>query len=261
MSPPTDFDSRIAELDLSLFDAIHSQSDDGDKRSWLALQRTVRGWNGSYTYLEIGSHLGGSLQPHLLDPRCRKIYSIDKRPVEPPDDRGQTFRYENNSTERMLANLRAIDRDQVAKIICFDSDARSINVTGIPDRPELCFIDGEHTRSAVLSDFDFCVRVCSPRAILCFHDDWIIYPALAEIIRRLRKQGTNLSAFKLGGSTFAIALDASSVPADAFLQKIAVDGKLFILRMRLRRLIKRWLPPSLLPMVRRLRGLFAGGNR
>ncbi len=39
MSPALDFESRIGALDLSLFAAIDSQSDDGDRRSWLALQR------------------------------------------------------------------------------------------------------------------------------------------------------------------------------------------------------------------------------
>jgi hypothetical protein len=256
-----DLDSRIEGLDLCLFAAIDSQSDDGDRRSWLALQRTVRHWNESYTYLEIGSHLGGSIQPHLLDPRCRRIFSIDKRPVEPPDDRGQRFRYEDNSTERMLSNLRALDPDQVAKIVCFDSDARDLDPARLSDRADLCFIDGEHTKSAVLSDFDFCAHVCSSQAIICFHDDWIIYPALARIIRTLRRQGARFTALKLLGSTFVIALGASSLMADDFIQEIAVDGRLFILRMRVRRLLKRSLPSPLLPLARRLRGFFKGANR
>lgn len=257
---PPGFEDRIGTLDLSLFAAIDSQSDDGDRRSWLALQRTVRRWNESYTYLEIGSHLGGSIQPHLLDPRCRRIYSIDKRPIEPPDDRGQQFRYEGNSTERMLSNLRDIDRDQVSKIVCFDSDARDVELARVADPPDLCFIDGEHTQSAVLSDFDVCARVCSSRAILCFHDDWIIYPALAKIIRGLRRRKQSFTAFKLQGSTFAIALGASPLPQDEFIREIAVDGRLFILRLRARQLIKRTLPPVLLPIVRRLRGVLAGAN-
>lgn len=254
-----DFEPRIDELDLSLFKAIDSQSDDGDKRSWLALQRIVRRWNGNYTYLEIGSYLGGSLQPHLLDPRCRRIISIDNRPPdELPDDRGQGFRYADNSTASMLSNLRAIDPGQVSKIVCFDCDARDIDPACLPDRPDLCFIDGEHTKRAVMSDFDFCARVCSPRAIIYFHDDWVIYPALARIIRALRKERKHFTVLKLLGSTFAIGLGESAMREDDFIRKAAVNGRLFILRLRVLRLLKLVVPAALLPMVRWLRRLING---
>lgn len=258
MSQSPEFEPRIDGLDLSLFAAIDTQSDDGDKRSWLALQRMVRRRNESYVFLEIGSFLGGSLQPHLLDPRCRRIISIDKRPAEQPDLRGQWFQYEDNSTERMLANLRALGPAQVSKIVCFDSDARDIDPAHLPERPDLCFIDGEHTESAVLSDFDFCARVCAPRAILCFHDDWVIYPALAQILRTLRSQGRRFRALKLHGSTFAIALGESALPEDELIRKIAVDGRRFILRMRARRLVLRSIPAPLLRIARRLRKLLGG---
>jgi hypothetical protein len=258
MNPTLDFESRIETLDLSLFAAIDSQSDDGDKRSWLALQRLVRRSNASYTYLEIGSFLGGSLQPHVLDPRCRKIFSIDARPAAQPDDRGQWFRYDHSSTDRMLANLRALDPDQISKVVCFDSDARDVDPAQLADRPDLCFIDGEHTESAVLSDFGVCLQVCAPRAIILFHDDWVLYPALARILGSLRAQGRPFTALKLQGSTFAIALGASLIPDDAFLREVAVDGRRFILRMRARRLLQRSIPSPLRPLARRLRGFLRG---
>ena len=247
-----DFDSRIAALDLSLFAAIDSQSDDGDRRSWLALQREVRGRNESYVYLEIGSYRGGSLQPYLLDPRCRKILSIDNRPLEPPDDRGEDIRYEDNSTAGMLANLRAVDPVQVAKIVCFESDAREIDPASLPDRPDLCFIDGEHTQNAVLSDFEFCLRASSPRAILYFHDDWLISPALTEILRRLEGRGLPFAAFKLRGTTFAIALGTQTVPEDDFLRQVAVSGRGFLFGLRWRRFLKRVLPAPVQSLARRL---------
>jgi hypothetical protein len=152
----------------------------------------------------------------------------------------------------MLSNLRAVDPDQIAKIVCFDSDARDIDPARLPDRPDLCFIDGEHTKSAVVSDFNFCARVCAPRAIIYFHDDWVIYTALDEILRTLRKQGKRFTALKLRGSTFAIALGEAAVPEDEFIRSIAVDGRRFILHQRLRRLFKRSIPAPLLPMARRL---------
>ena len=43
----------------SLFDAIRSQTTAKDRKSLLALQRFVRLGPKKYSYLEIGSHLGG----------------------------------------------------------------------------------------------------------------------------------------------------------------------------------------------------------
>src|SRR5262245_59764310 len=102
------FESRIERLDLSLFSGIESLTTDLDKRSLLACQLAVRHLRDSYVYLEIGSHLGGSLQSHVLDDRCEHIFSIDKRPARQPDERGQDDQYPDNSTDRMLDNLKSV---------------------------------------------------------------------------------------------------------------------------------------------------------
>src|SRR5580700_12032764 len=96
-----DVDERITALDLSLFDGVSTQTYPEDRSSLLLLQRCVRR-SGDYIYAEIGSHLGGTLQPHLVDSRCTLIYSIDKRPLEQPDESRGVWQYEGNSTKRML---------------------------------------------------------------------------------------------------------------------------------------------------------------
>ncbi|HUP77441.1 MAG TPA: class I SAM-dependent methyltransferase [Pirellula sp.] len=245
MNTTLDFESRLNELDLDLFKCIHSESKPGDKRSWLAMQRAVRRANDAYVYLEIGSHLGGSIQPYLLDGKCRRIYSIDKRPVEPPDDRGLQLRYEGNSTARMIENLRAIDAVQVAKIVCFDLDARDIDRKQVPEAPDLCFIDGEHTTAAVLSDFEFCLRVCAPNAVIAFHDDRIIAPAIVKILQNLRSTETSFAAYKLQGSTFAIALGASAKLSRHLPDDMVTDGCRAIRRMQMRRFLKAFVPASI----------------
>jgi hypothetical protein len=204
----------------------------------------------SYVYLEIGSHLGGSIQSHLLDPRCRRIYSIDKRPAQQPDDRGPVFHYEGNSTDRMLNNLRALSGDGVSKVVCFDTDARDLAPHLIDDIPDLCFIDGEHTRTSVLNDFAFCLRVCSPHAVIYFHDDSVVHAAIREIIRLLRKDGREFRAIKLQGLTFAIALGNGRVAEDERVKPISRDGWRALRRMRLRAFVKRLLPARLLPVAR-----------
>lgn len=256
MTPPASFDERIGRLDLSLFSAIHSQSDDGDKRSWLALQRAARsGERGSYCFLEIGSYLGGSLQPHLLDPRCRRILSIDNRPAEPPDSRGTGLGYPDNSTARMMANLRAVDAAATGKIDCFEADARDLDPAGFADRPDLCFIDGEHTEQAVASDFLFCLRAAAPEVVVYFHDDWVIHPALSAILRGLRAERRPHRAFKLGGSTFAIALGTRELPPDGELRRSARNAAAFLFRLRLRALLLRSLPGPALRAVRAAKAL------
>ena len=60
---------------------------------------------------EIGSHLGGSIQPYLLNSASLRIYSIDPRPPSQPDERERDWyamSYPENSIELMLGNLESI---------------------------------------------------------------------------------------------------------------------------------------------------------
>src|SRR5262245_56479 len=136
------FDDRIARLDLSLFDQIESQTSALDKRSLLACQLAIRSLEGSYVYLEIGSYLRGSLVPHLLDERCEHIFSIDKRPPRQPDARGRHYQYADNSSLRMLENLKRVSPSTLRKVTCLDDDAASIDLATITPKPQICFIDG-----------------------------------------------------------------------------------------------------------------------
>ena len=93
--------SRVESFDLSLFERIPSQTSPEDKRALLCVQKAIAKNHKSFAYYEIGSHLGGSIQPYLVDPRCTKIYSIDPRPFVGPDDRSEGWLavYEGNSTQ------------------------------------------------------------------------------------------------------------------------------------------------------------------
>lgn len=177
------FESKLESLDISLFEKIESQTTDNDKKSLLAIQHAIR--KEPYVYLEIGSHLGGSIQPFLLDPKCTKIFSIDKRPLVQADNRREEgCAYPDNSTQRMLDNLKKIS--DVSKITCFDSDASDIDKSLITPKPDLCFIDGEHTDTAVISDYSFCKTVS--KGIIVFHDCAILFKGLYEIMKKLEKK-------------------------------------------------------------------------
>src|SRR5690242_10226939 len=108
MPPQVDPIARVRDLDIALFDAISSQTGPDDRKSLLAVQSAVADAGDVSTYLETGSHLGGSIQARLVDPRCRTIYSIDKRPLIQPYDRGQNCAIPDNSSARMMINLRAL---------------------------------------------------------------------------------------------------------------------------------------------------------
>ena len=235
------FDQKLAALDLSLFDAISSQSVKGDRIAWLRLQQAARKLSNPYAYLEIGSHLGGSIQNHLVDVSCSQIYSIDKRPPRQPDDRGQYYEYENNSTERMLQNLRNISPEGTEKIHCFDSDAAGVDLSQIKNKPQLCFIDGEHTQPAVKSDFQVCLEACDPDGMIAFHDDNVIWPAILAIRNGLQARKQRFKSVKLGGSTFVFLLGRSSQFIYPDLLTSETDGDQFLSQQQSKARFETWI--------------------
>jgi len=200
----SDLDTKLDLLDISLFDAIPSQTTDDDKRSLLAIQSAARALSPSYVYLEIGSHLGGSIQPYLLDERCTKIYSIDKRPLVQPDQRGVNFGYPENSTERMLSLLSGIASTD--KIITIDGETGKMDRSLIGERPQLCFIDGEHTDKATKIDFDLCLDVCADSGAVIFHDAHIVYNAIADCIDTAKRRNMPIQAYSLPNAVFVIEI-------------------------------------------------------
>lgn len=242
-----EFEGRIAALDCGLFDRVESQSTVKDKRSWLALQRAVREAKPSFTYLEIGSYLGGSLQQYLQDPRCARIYSIDNRTVD--------GRHPVNSTEAMLEGLRRVAPEAMNKLVCLDGDARDLPPRLVTDAVDVCFIDGRHTREAVVSDFDFCLGVCAPDAVIYFHDAVATRSGIASCLRRLRSAGRPFVAHKLPGNTFVVTLLVSPVCVDPRVRAMAVagNGVRWLRTARFSRLASRHVPSTLRPVLARAR--------
>ncbi|MBN1531194.1 MAG: class I SAM-dependent methyltransferase [Spirochaetes bacterium] len=238
---------RINSLDITLYDKILSETADVERRSLLAIQRTIAADQGEYSYLEIGSHLGGSIQPHLLDSRCTRIYSIDPRPYDMPDERskGCVVCYDNNSTERMLNLLRAIDSKAVEKIQCIESDSSSVDPNDIQIKPSIIFIDGVHTKTAVLSDYDFASKVISKNGAIVFHDFQIIYSAIHEICCHLKRKGIDHIALLLEGNVFSIFFNPDHVRSDPYLTNMVKKNRFFFWpRYYIKRLVKKILGVS-----------------
>lgn len=209
-----DYESMIENVDIQIFEKVYTETSYGDRRSLLTIERLIGRQFGEYSYLEIGSSQGGSLQPHLVDRRCRRIYSIDPRLKVVEDDRGRRIEYPENTTERMLANLSALATEPLSKIVSFESDAREVDRSAVNDPPHLCFIDGEHTESAVVSDFAFCRAVARPDATILFHDSMIVFPALRTIEKQLRREGVPFSSAPFHDSLYAITLGTSKLLDD-----------------------------------------------
>lgn len=249
------FDERIERMDLGLFASIASQSSKLDRLSWLAVQRAVRS-DRSYVYVEIGSYKGGSLQQHFLDPRCRRIISIDKRGLVYPDNRGSAT-YKSNSEAEMVAMLTRLDPGQSAKLQCLDAGVEELNPTDIEPKADLCFIDGEHTDTAVLRDFEFCRRISGPNAIILFHDDHITPVALMHVVEALDQEGVVFSPQKLGGSTFGIFLGNAKTEAEPFIAAIARNGRLWLWQQRIKAITPEWILRARRVVLKRFRRFMA----
>ena len=240
MTQTHNFEFRIDSLDLSLFDVIQSQTAVEDKETLLAVQRATRNEFGQYVYLEIGSHIGGSIQPHLLDPNCQLIYSIDNRPYCQPDERGIDQIYPENSTEKMLEHLSAVASDNLDKIVCFESRAQDIDRELISRRPHICFIDGEHTDKAVVPDFEFCFSVIASDGVIVFHDSDLVSRGIRSITDELRRKEIAFRGMKLGGSVYMIGLGNSAVIHDDTIRRLVRHAELYFFKSRLRLSYKRF---------------------
>lgn len=226
-----DIAQRIQSLDIKLFEAISSQTSEGDKISLLYLQRCARG-SGNYTYLEIGSHLGGSLQPFYQDPLCTLIYSIDKRPLKQPDERGIDYHYPENSSQRMVTNLLTVYPGVGQnKLKIFDCNAADININQINVKPNLCFIDGEHTNKAVLSDFDFCFNVCDENAMIAFHDANYVFKGINQIKKILKYKKINFLGLALRDNVYVILLNKAKDQYSKDLKPVARNEQKFALKV------------------------------
>jgi hypothetical protein len=210
---PQDVHARIAALDVGLFKDIKSQTKAGDRASLLALEGGCAERFGTFSYLEIGSHLGGSLQPFVRDDRVTSIVSIDLRPEVTPDERGKGIPYQGNSTQRMLDNLAGLAHADLGKIHTIDADSRSLGPADVPGRPELAFIDGEHTNESCLADARFCRSVAAPKAVIAFHDAPIIHRAIWAFIAELRADGEDVVAYPLPDRVFVVEVGGPRVYA------------------------------------------------
>lgn len=186
-----------------------------------------------YSYLEIGSYLGGSLQPFLLDRRCVVAYSIDPRPTLVPDIRAPNITYERNTTAEMRRLLQAAHGPEVTKKLrTFDMDAADVprREIGIPPHP--CYIDGEHTDQAVLRDFQSCLDRAARPCVIAFDDAEMMFGGIAKCLELLDDQHIEHRQYMLPAKTAVIEFGEVGLWRDQRLLDliVSIDAHLYAMR-------------------------------
>jgi hypothetical protein len=207
------FSARLERLDVSLLEAIESQTTDFDRAGLLALHAACRRAYGTFRWLEIGSHLGGSLQALVRDPACERIDSIDPRPPAQDDERGERYAYPENSTQRMLDLLGALEDADLSKLHTHEADTADLQPDAFA-QPHVCFVDGEHTDRAASKDAAFCRAVLRDEGLIVFHDVGIVYRAVRRFVDGLRAEGVTVGLAYLPDSLFAVELGTPRLLGD-----------------------------------------------
>jgi hypothetical protein len=200
-----EFERQLATLDIGLFDHVPSETSPRDRTGLLALYNACRDSYDSFTYLEIGSHLGGTLQVLLRDDRCKSIVSIDPRPKAVPDDRGRTIAYPGNTTERMLKHLRAVPGGVLEKLRTIEASTADLVPEDFAGVASICFIDGEHTHESALRDARFCRTAVSEDGAIVFHDRRVVEAAIGDFLLELEDR-CNFTAYELPGALFVVEI-------------------------------------------------------
>ena len=105
----------------------------------------------------------------------------------------------------MMETLAKVSENR-EKITTIDGDSKTIDPSEIVDKIQLCFIDGEHTDEAVVSDFRFCLQVLGDRGAIVFHDAQITYNGIAECIKYLEDKGLDFKAYVLPHIVFVVEI-------------------------------------------------------
>ena len=225
--------AKLRASDVSVF-SIPSETSTHDKRTLLLVHNIIRNYKPNYIYLEIGSHLGGTLVPHLIDPLCRHIYSVDKRPLSVLDERGVYFDYPDNSTQRMLGVLRQhVSPSALRKLQTFDADISDLNKNQVQKEADLIFIDAEHTNIAMFRDFLTSAQFAGQSFMTVFHDTNLLIDGIHNVETFLQHIGIPFKSYFLPDVVYAVAIRDLIHAADEALQPFSIDRKKFIERSRL----------------------------
>ena len=189
--------TNSSEVDLSKYFPIPSQTSDEDKVFLLLAIQLLKDQLKSFRYLEIGSFLGGSLAPFLMEDACSSILSIDDRNRNMPDERGALYDYTGVSNDTMIENIHS-HKLSTDKLSVFDGSSNEIPLQ--ENKFDFAFIDGEHTDEATFRDFVHVLPLLNNDSIVTFHDSTMIYKAIKMVAILLTQQKVPFQLFKRANS-------------------------------------------------------------
>ncbi|RUW36904.1 MULTISPECIES: class I SAM-dependent methyltransferase [unclassified Mesorhizobium] len=220
--------AMIEMLDIAVFQ-VKTESTLSDRTSFLRVQNFARSVFGHYVYLEVGSHIGGSLFPHLIDPACEAAISVDPRPMAQPDERSQVFHYPENSAARMIAVLSdRLPPAAMTKLTTIDSDVSDVRPDAVDSKATLALIDGEHTNRACFSDFVGVLPLMKPDCIVSFHDANLIADAVVNAERFLDHLGIMHETVFLPDTVAVMGLGRLASAVRDQLQPYALDRESYL---------------------------------
>lgn len=187
----------MLNYDLTEYFPIQSQTSSSDKLFLLAAIEMVTAHKKRYSYVEVGSFLGGSLTPFLKDSNCYHVLSIDERERKQPDERGANFDYAGVTHKTMIDNLNSVGIG-TEKLQTYDGSVDTVGPTA--QSFDLAFIDGEHTDYACVRDFLWILPMLKPDSLIMFHDSSLVFKGIRIIQLYLRKIGIPFQFFKKNDS-------------------------------------------------------------
>lgn len=176
---------------------INSQTSESDKLFLLNTIGFIKHRAQQFKYIEIGSFMGGSLTPFLMEDCCDLVVSIDDRGRQQPDERGAKFDYGGISHTTMIDGLVSIGLD-TSKLETYDGSIETF--PGRAEKFDIAFIDGEHTDIACVRDFLWVLRVMKWDSIVVFHDSTIVHKGLAIVREIMHERGGEFEILKHEGS-------------------------------------------------------------
>jgi hypothetical protein len=239
--------SRVDRLDVSLFSQIKGAcASSSDRRSLLALHAALA-TRGEFSYLEIGSYHGASLQSFIADPRCCAVVSVDRRDASSPDERPEEAEYPDNTTAGMLERLARVPSADLRKLTAIEASTEELDPVQL--NADLCLIDAEHTNAAALRDARFCFRAIRGRGWIVFHDRILVDRGIRRFIGELERY----RAYPLAHDLFVVEIGVPTLLSDERV-RAQLPHRIWELayRMRMMRIAL-----GLAPVLRSLRRAFA----
>jgi hypothetical protein len=106
----------------------------------------------------------------------------------------------------MLEHLRRLPDSDPAKIVTIERSTEDIDVGELTSRPQLAFIDGEHTDAAALRDARFCLAAMRGEGCIVFHDSTIVHGGISRFVDECEGRGLRFAAAALPSRMFAVEI-------------------------------------------------------